>query len=324
MALKFVTAKTGEAHISSADWKSLNRGLSGTGKYMLEDTSNNNSNDFFVSATQGKITIPPRSFLWSGAHIRNTNSLVIDYVPPTVSSTVNVWFHYLKDADSGIESLETVVTVDNQPSPIIDEIEDGTLEAYTLILSFFHNVESTTAENVTLSFLPIQALDELNKASQLVVEALSAEKAERESADYSFESQIALIQDSINTLKGGLEVLAEGLTDYPTNQQNIIFTSTKSLSEYRLIVLLRHSRTAYNDYKDTLVIPARAGVYKHNQIFIEDASSITDATKVTEIPMQVQINVTTSGFTVSHTTSASTSNEYYSQLDYYDTIIGIY
>lgn len=170
MSLNLITGKRGTAHISSADWRSLNRGIVGEGKFFLEDTSTNSKGDFSINASNGEITIPPRSFIWSGMHIRNDASLIVRYVPPTSTSNINLWLHYTKESDSGIENVEFVTTIDSSPYPVADVIEDITTNAYTSVASFVHNAESVSAQNVTVNF---KAIDSLKKYRAAIDEVLS-------------------------------------------------------------------------------------------------------------------------------------------------------
>lgn len=169
MSLNLVTGKRGTAHISSADWRSLNRGIVGEGKFFLEDTSTNSKGDFSINASSGEITIPPRSFIWSGMHIRNDASFVVRYVPPTSTSNINLWLHYTKESDSGIENVEFVTTIDSSPYPVADVIEDITTNAYTSVISFVHNAESASAQNVTVNFKKIASLKEYEASIKKVL-----------------------------------------------------------------------------------------------------------------------------------------------------------
>lgn len=170
MSLNLVTGKRGTAHISSADWRSLNRGIVGEGKFFLEDTSTNSKGEFSINASSGEITIPPRSFIWSGMHIRNDASVIVRYVPPTSTSNINLWLHYTKESDSGIENVEFVTTIDSSPYPVADVIEDITTNAYTSVISFVHNAESVSAQNITVNF---KAIDSLKKYRAAIDEVLS-------------------------------------------------------------------------------------------------------------------------------------------------------
>ena len=235
MALRFVTAKTGSAHISSADWRSLNRGLAGKGKYILNDTEGNSTGEFWASPSEGQITIPPCSLLWSGTHIRNTTSTVLEYVPPVVDSTVNVWLYYRKNADNGIETLDYVVTVNDQPSPVLDEIEDNTLEAYTLLFSFSHTVASASVDNAKVHFEEI-------KSSAVIGEELATEKKNREEADEDFEKRLDNAEEKLSYLSGGTVEFFCPANAYPSENGTEIVRTDEKLDDFKYFIFLRRKR----------------------------------------------------------------------------------
>ncbi len=319
MALRFVTAKTGSAHITSADWKSLNRGVVGKEKYLLVDTSNNDQGGFTALPSQGEISIPPCSLMWSGAHIRNTTTTVLKYTPPTVESTVNVWFHYLKDADAGIESLDFVVTINDQPSPIVDEIEDNTLEAYTLFCFFTHKVESTEEvsynrafKSITTSARTQEKLDEQWGEFNL---NLNKEIEDRKSDSAIFGAEIGAIKNELPKLRQGVDVIAENLNKAPTPYGTTIASSTTPLENYRMIVL--------EGENGTLTIPACVGEFSDYQIIVESVS-VTSATKTTQIKHDIQIHKTANtGFIINHIVRLSTDSEFLSKVTKINTVYGI-
>ncbi len=318
MALKFVTAKAGAAHISSADWKSLNRGIMGRGKYILIDTENNSPGGYIVSPAQGEVSVPPCSLMWSGAHIRNTTTTVLKYTPPTVDSTINVWLHYMKNADSGVETLEFVLTVNEQPTPVIDEIEDNALEAYTLFCYFTHKVGSTEEEYYNRGFEPVASLVGTQERTDQRLEALD-DKLDEEIEKR--QSDIAAHTSRLNKVEGqavantrGIDVIAQNLNVAPNNLGVTIATSTKSLETYRMLVLVGEN--------GTLAIPALGKQFTDIQI-LTDAVSLTAANKVIIVRHNIYVNPTTSGFSINHSISLTSSSEYYSQAAKINAIYGI-
>lgn len=317
MALRFVTAKTGSAHISSADWRSLNRGLAGKGKYILNDTEGNSTGEFWVSPSSGQITIPPCSLLWSGTHIRNTTSTVLEYVPPVVDSTVNVWLYYRKNADNGIETLDYVVTVNEQPSPVLDEIEDNTLEAYTLLFSFSQVVENSSADNVKIHFEEVSSVDALN-------ERVTEEETARKEADDDFERRISNAEKTLSFLSGGTVEFSCVSNAYPAQLGKTILSVDESLSNFKFFICLRRKRGTSNTYREVFVIPAKdGGEYIIPQMFVEDVT-VTSANKVTTINTLVKIQKKTNGgFSIFHESGVTSASDYYDKLDYFTSVIGV-
>lgn len=204
MSLNLVTGKRGTAHISSADWRSLNRGIVGEGKFFLEDTSTNSKGEFSINASSGEITIPPRSFIWSGMHIRNDSSVIVRYVPPTSTSNINLWLHYTKESDSGIENVEFVTTIDSSPYPVADVIEDITTNAYTSVISFVHNTESVSAQNITVNFKKIASLKEYEASIEKVLsksDTIDTLVSDVKKLDTAIKNETSARQQAINAEK---------------------------------------------------------------------------------------------------------------------------
>ena len=208
MSLNLVTGKRGTAHISSADWRSLNRGIVGEGKFFLEDTSTNSKGEFSINASSGEITIPPRSFIWSGMHIRNDSSVIVRYVPPTSTSNINLWLHYTKESDSGIENVEFVTTIDSSPYPVADVIEDITTNAYTSVISFVHNTESVSAQNITVNFKKIASLKEYEASIEKVLsksDTIDTLVSDVKKLDTAIKNETSARQQAINAEKSARE-----------------------------------------------------------------------------------------------------------------------
>lgn len=323
MALKFVTAKAGVAHISSADWKSLNRGIMGRGKYILIDTENNSQNEYIFSPAQGEVSIPPCSLMWSGAHIRNTTTTVLKYTPPTVDSTINVWLHYLKDADSGVETLDFVTTINEQPSPIYDEIEDGTLEAYTSLCYFTHKADSTEVDYPNMSFEQINTIEGLRGLINELNAALEEEVENRISNDNEHNTKISAFGEAIGELQQKTITLSDSMSAYPTVYGVTIASSDDDISNFKCFILLRAKRGSSNTIRETYTLPARYGEYYVPQTFVESVA-LTSATKTTIINATVKIVKSTSeGFYLSHHSGVTADSDYFNQLDYFTTVIGV-
>lgn len=151
-----ITGARGEPHVTSSDARAFNRSCFGNGKYILS------GDDFYVDLSFfGTITITQASLIWSGMHIRIPVREDLSFTPPASAATVKVYAHYQKS--SNIETVTFEVFVDDDPSPIIDELEDES-NAYTLLLSFSASATSGTA-NVVYAFSKI---DPLSKVKELI------------------------------------------------------------------------------------------------------------------------------------------------------------
>jgi hypothetical protein len=156
MAIELITGVGADNHISSVDFRAFNRASFGQGRYILNDDDNM---AVTVSAPTGNIAIAPGSCMWSGMHIRNVGVENLSYIVPTSSQTVYVYLHYTKNVDSGVESVSFVVSAEKTLSPIVDNMSDNTIEAYTLFYSFVAN--STDASQKKYDFAFSMAHDEL-------------------------------------------------------------------------------------------------------------------------------------------------------------------
>lgn len=156
MSIELITGKAGTPHISSNDYRAFNRANFGQGKYIFDDEDNMAVS---VSPITGNITIAKGSCLWSGMHIRVSIQENLTYITPTTSQTVGVYLHYVKEPTSLVETVEFVVTVGTEPTPVIDSLDDNTMEAYALFYSF--TASSTAAENETYGFTAAKSHEEL-------------------------------------------------------------------------------------------------------------------------------------------------------------------
>lgn len=320
MSLNFVTGKRGGAHISSADWRSLNRGIVGEGKFYLEDTTSNSSGDFLANASEGQITVPPRSFIWSGAHIRNDSLYVVDYVPPTSTSNVVLWFHYTKDINTGIESIEFVTTVDSQPSPIADVIEDNTLEAYTAVYSFTHDAENLVAKDGTEFFKNANSLKILEESTRLIANNLQAEINTREMQLSNVNRNIGGLQTEIQEIQDKFpqaQLKTKKLVSGASIKSGSIYeAANESLSKYTFFVVLRK---AEDGKTYPMFIPAISGGYSFLEVYSEDVN-LTNANKT--IVGYSFVSVTTINNNSFRITYDSNTNE--SHRDAITDVIGYY
>lgn len=158
MAIELITGVGEENHISSNDVRAFNRANFGQGKYILKDADNM---EVTISPAVGNISISSGSCLWSGMHIRNNATTTLSYVVPAAIQVILVYLHYMKNADTGIESIEFVVSSGTALEPIIDNLGDNTIEAYTLFYSFF--ATSSSVSNITNGFVQAKSFEEIEK-----------------------------------------------------------------------------------------------------------------------------------------------------------------
>lgn len=156
MAIELITGVGAEPHISSNDFRAFNRANFGQGRYILKDADDM---AITVSAPTGNISIAEGSCLWSGMHIRVSSQENLTYVVPTTAQTVRVYLHYTKNSETQVESVEFVVTVGEELAPIVDNLGDSTVEAYTVFYSF--TASSSSITNAIYDFQPAKSHAEL-------------------------------------------------------------------------------------------------------------------------------------------------------------------
>lgn len=156
MAIELITGVGETDHISSNDFRAFNRANFGQGRYILKDADDMAVN---ISAATGTISVSEGSCLWSGMHIRNASQERLTYVVPTTSQKVYVYLHYKKNAINSVETVEFVVSVGNTLSPIVNNLSDNTVEAYTLFCSF--DATSSKYSNLTFEFHLIKTIEDL-------------------------------------------------------------------------------------------------------------------------------------------------------------------
>lgn len=159
MSIELITGAAAEPHISSNDYRAVNRGNYGKGNYILKDAENLKVT---VAAAMGEIHIDTGSAMWHGMHIRCAIDTELSYTPPTSETPVYIYFHYVKDSVTLYESVDWVVSVGSEKSPIINEIPDSAFEAYSLFASFTHNPASQTADGLNTHFVLLDSHDDFN------------------------------------------------------------------------------------------------------------------------------------------------------------------
>ena len=172
MAIELITGVGETNHVSSNDFRAFNRAIFGQQRYILKDADNM---DVVVSAVTGDISIATGSCVWSGMHIRIASVEKLKYIVPVSTQRINIYLHYTKSVETFVESVEFVVLQGSEATPIVNELDDDTIEAYTLFYSF--DATSTAISNINKAFDFVMSqsdiVDEVNKsianASETVV-----------------------------------------------------------------------------------------------------------------------------------------------------------
>ncbi len=155
MAIELITGVGKDNHISSNDFRAFNRANFGQGRYILKDADDM---AVTVSASTGNITIASGSCLWSGMHIRLPSNETLQYIVPTSGQIIYVYLHYIKDVNTGVETVDFQVRA-NVKLSTTDNLNDSTVEAYTLFCSFI--AYPTFTENFDCDFKIIKSHEEL-------------------------------------------------------------------------------------------------------------------------------------------------------------------
>jgi uncharacterized alkaline shock family protein YloU len=158
MAVELITGVGTSDHISSNDFRAFNRANFGQGRYILKDAENMEIN---VSPSTGVITISEGSCMWSGMHIRLSSAEQIRYTVPSAAQTIYVYLHYTKDVSTGVESVDFEVKQGIKLTSTIDNLNDNTVEAYTLFCSFA--ASPTSFDDLKCDFKIIKSHEELEK-----------------------------------------------------------------------------------------------------------------------------------------------------------------
>lgn len=158
MSIELITGKSATAHISANDFRAINRANYGPGKYILKDADNMQASIY----ANGTISILKGSCMWSGMHIRCETPTILNFTPPTTRANIDVYLHYVKDAETLNESVEWVVSVGKELTPNIDNVADNTMEAYTLFCYASMFADGTIGDT-HYKFEPINTLREVEK-----------------------------------------------------------------------------------------------------------------------------------------------------------------
>ncbi len=192
MAIELITGVGKDNHISSNDFRAFNRANFGQGRYILKDADDM---AVTVSASTGNITIASGSCLWSGMHIRLPSNETLQYIVPTSGQIIYVYLHYIKDVNTGVETVDFQVRANVQLSTT-DNLNDNTVEAYTLFCSFI--AYPTFTENFDCKFKVIKSHEEL-------------------------ETEVTTSQEDVVLFDGGLKVGTNTISESIKNFKYIVF-----------------------------------------------------------------------------------------------------
>lgn len=163
MSIELITGKSATAHISANDFRAINRANYGPGRYILKDADNMQAEMY----ANGTIHILRGSCMWSGMHIRCENPTILNFTPPTTRASIGVYLHYVKDVETLNESVEWVVSVGGDPSPMVDNVADNTMEAYTLFCYATMQTDGTIGDTI----YKFKLLDSFHEIEKLIAYA---------------------------------------------------------------------------------------------------------------------------------------------------------
>lgn len=175
VSVDLITGHGETDHITSFDARAENRALFGGGKYILDNADTQYLN-YAIEPSLAKITITPGSLMWSGMHIRVEEEKSTSYATPATTGEVKVWLHYMRDAETFVESVEFVTTTGADPASdlIQDNLTDEATEAYTLFCSFIHDPDTVTTTSLNTAFLHREGLDPSIRRQNTKISSMSA------------------------------------------------------------------------------------------------------------------------------------------------------
>lgn len=218
MSIELITGASSTPHISANDYRAVNRSNYGQGRYVLRDAEEMRVS---VAPASGIIAIDTGSVMWYGMHIRCESDTTLNYTPPTATTPVYVYMHYVKEASTGYESVDWVVSVGVQKTEN-NTPADNVIDAYTLFASFTHNPTTQTADNLITHFVLIDSHDDFNMPT---IRA-EIEAKHKEATDY--------INTNIAEIKSTMDRVFLGGSSANLKDQSEIQLSD-ALSNYRFI-----------------------------------------------------------------------------------------
>lgn len=203
MSIELITGKSATAHISANDFRAVNRANYGPGRYILKDADNMQVQ---ISA-QGTIYIGRGSLMWSGMHIRCEDPTTLKFTPPTTRENIDVYLHYVKDVETLNESVEWVVSVGKELTPIIDNVADNTMEAYTLFCFASMFADGTIGETrYKFNLLDCHEDFDLSTIEQRIEWGIALKSAEIDGELYGQNQRIAILETADVLYNGNEEI----------------------------------------------------------------------------------------------------------------------
>ena len=227
MSIELITGKSATAHISANDFRAVNRANYGPGRYILKDADNMQVQ---ISA-KGSIYIGRGSCMWSGMHIRCEDPTTLSFTPPTTRAAISVYLHYVKDVETLNESVEWVVSIEGDPSPIVDNVSDNIVEAYTMFALARMQADGTIGDTeYRFQLLDCHEDFDLSTVERRIEEGIELKSAEVDGELYAQNQKIAILETA-DVLYNGNEAITSTLKtvqmskDY-RNYKYLIFTFT--------------------------------------------------------------------------------------------------
>lgn len=248
MSIELITGMAETAHISANDYRAINRANYGSGRYILKDAEDMEVNIFPASGT---VIVKTGSCMWSGMHIRCAETTTLKYNAPTVITSFFVYLHYKKDAETLYESVEFVISSE-EINPTINDVQDSTMEAYTILFHFTHDPSDTSSTTANYHFKTIDTHEDfdLETLQKDIVFAKSAaigeSKAYTDGNFLTLQSQIepvlkppqALFSGSGGDLSNGLTFNVTDLEQYKYIGFHFRDTTRVDLDSTRATVML--------------------------------------------------------------------------------------
>lgn len=235
MSIELITGKSATAHISANDFRAINRANYGPGRYILKDADNMQVSIY----ANGTVSILKGSCMWSGMHIRCEDPGILKFTPPTTRAAISVYLHYVKDVETLNESVEWVVSVGGDPSPMVDNVADNTMEAYTLFAFARMQADGTIGDTIyKFKLLDCHEDFDLSTVEQRIEEGIELKSAEVDDKLYAQNKKIAILETA-DVLYNGNEVITSSSKtvqmskDY-RNYKYLIFTFIGNIDGFGL------------------------------------------------------------------------------------------
>jgi hypothetical protein len=179
----------------------------------------------------------------------------------------------VKDSETLYESVEWVVSVGEEKSPIINEISDGAFEAYSLFASFTHNPASQTADGLATHFVLLDSHDDFNmpKIRSEISTALTKAKQYTDNAKTELNKSISTVDGRVTELKNpdtlwsGLKSVTSGLkvqcAKSYENYNFICFSVRSSSTDVGTGVAARVGIQGGSGYINTVVVGSDGKTY---------------------------------------------------------------